>query len=57
MLVLRYLEGLPDAEIADLLGCSAVTVRTHASRGLAALRVEMRPPAPISGCEEGSHAH
>lgn len=57
VLVLRYLEGLPDAEIADVLGCSAVTVRTHASRGLAALRVEMAPPAARHDSEEGSHAY
>lgn len=38
VLVLRHYEGLPDAEIADLLGTSAVTVRSNAHRGLAALR-------------------
>ena len=38
VVVLRYLEDLPDAAIAVLLGCSTGTVRSHASRGLAALR-------------------
>lgn len=38
VLVLRYLEDLPDTTIAVLLGCSTGTVRSHASRGLAALR-------------------
>jgi RNA polymerase sigma-70 factor (sigma-E family) len=38
VLVLRYLEDLPDTAIAGLLGCSPGTVRSHASRGLAALR-------------------
>jgi RNA polymerase sigma-70 factor (sigma-E family) len=38
VLVLRYYEDLDDAAIADVLGCSAITVRTHASRGLKALR-------------------
>ena len=38
VLVLRYLEDLPDTAIAVLLGCSSGTVRSHASRGLAALR-------------------
>lgn len=38
VLVLRYLEDLPDASIATMLGCSANTVRSQASRGLAALR-------------------
>jgi RNA polymerase sigma-70 factor (sigma-E family) len=38
VLVLRYYEDLPDVEIAQLVGCSQATVRSHASRGLAALR-------------------
>lgn len=38
VLVLRYYEDLPDQRIAELLGCSAATVRVHASRGLAHLR-------------------
>jgi len=41
VLVLRYYAGLTDAEIADELGCSAGTVRSHASRALATLRVEI----------------
>src|SRR5262249_52157038 len=39
VLVLRYLEGMPDAEIAQLLKCSKGTVRAQAFRGLAKLRV------------------
>lgn len=38
VLVLRYYEDLDDAEIASLIGCSATTVRSHASRALARLR-------------------
>jgi RNA polymerase sigma-70 factor (sigma-E family) len=38
VLVLRYYEDLPDREIAEVLGCSAVTVRSNAARGLAKLR-------------------
>lgn len=38
VLVLRHYEGLPDAEIADIMGCSPVTVRSNAHRGLASLR-------------------
>ncbi len=38
-IVLRYYLGLPDSEIADELGCAAVTVRSYISRGLAAMRV------------------
>jgi RNA polymerase sigma-70 factor (sigma-E family) len=41
VLALRYYEGLSDTGIADALGCSPGTVRGHASRALAALRVEM----------------
>jgi RNA polymerase sigma-70 factor (sigma-E family) len=38
VLVLRYLDDLPDTSIAALLGCRPGTVRSQASRGLAALR-------------------
>jgi RNA polymerase sigma-70 factor (sigma-E family) len=38
VLVLRYCEDLPEAEVAEVLGCSVGTVKTHAHRGLAALR-------------------
>lgn len=38
VLVLRYYEGLSEAEIADLLGVSRGTVKSHAARALAMLR-------------------
>lgn len=38
VVVLRYYEGLADAEIADLLGCAQPTVRAHAHRALTTLR-------------------
>lgn len=38
VLVLRYAEDLDDATIAEILGIGASTVRSVASRGLAALR-------------------
>ncbi len=38
VVVLRYCEDLPEAEVALLLGCSVGTVKTHAHRGLRALR-------------------
>lgn len=38
VLVLRYYEDLDDAEIAELMGCSASTVRSNAARALATLR-------------------
>ncbi len=44
VLVLRYYEGLADADIAQVLGCAPGTVRGYASRALAALRVEVSEP-------------
>jgi RNA polymerase sigma-70 factor (sigma-E family) len=41
VLVLRYYEDLPEAEIASLLGCSAGSVKAHAHRGLRSLRGEL----------------
>lgn len=58
VLVLRYCEDLPEAEVASLLGCSAGTVKTHAYRGLRALRESLgdldsftvnEMPGPASG--------
>jgi RNA polymerase sigma factor (sigma-70 family) len=40
-IVLRYWDDLPEAEIADLLGCRPGTVKSLLSRGLAALREEL----------------
>jgi RNA polymerase sigma factor (sigma-70 family) len=37
-IVLRYYADLPDADIAEALGCRPATVRTSLHRGLAALR-------------------
>jgi RNA polymerase sigma factor (sigma-70 family) len=37
-LALRYYEDLPDATIAELLGCRQATVRSLVARGLEALR-------------------
>jgi len=38
IVILRYVEDRPVAEVADLLGCSPGTVKTLASRAMAALR-------------------
>lgn len=38
VLALRYYDELDDEAIARLLGCSAATVRSHASKAIAALR-------------------
>lgn len=60
VVTLRYLADLPDDQIAQVLGCKPATVRVHASRALAALRVsslaaEQRfSPTPI-GARDDSH--
>lgn len=41
VLVLRYCEDLPEAEVASLLGCSTGTVKAHAHKGLQALRARL----------------
>lgn len=41
VLVFRYCEDLPEAAVAELLGCSAGTVKSHAHRGLRALRAAL----------------
>jgi RNA polymerase sigma-70 factor (sigma-E family) len=38
VLVLRYYDGFSDAEVAEALGCSIGTVKSHAARALARLR-------------------
>jgi RNA polymerase sigma-70 factor (sigma-E family) len=50
---LRYYEDLADDEIAEVLGCRTVTVRTHIARALATLRTAVPdrraqpPPSPL----------
>ncbi|MCU1374763.1 MAG: putative polymerase subfamily sigma factor [Actinomycetia bacterium] len=43
VLVLRYYEDLPEADIATILGCRPATVRTTAARALRRLRREIQP--------------
>jgi RNA polymerase sigma-70 factor (sigma-E family) len=45
VLVLRYSEDLPEAEVAQLLGLPLGTVKSLAHRGLARLRGELGSPA------------
>lgn len=50
VMVLRYYDDLSEAQIADALGCSAGTVKAHASRALAALReLTATDPTDLSG--------
>jgi RNA polymerase sigma-70 factor (sigma-E family) len=39
--VLRFYEGLSDADIAAVMGCGEATVRSNASRALRALRIQL----------------
>lgn len=41
VVVLRYLADLSEAEVARTLGCSPGAVKTHAHRGLAAMRAAL----------------
>ena len=45
--VLRYFDGLDDAEIAAELGCSTGTVRSHISRAVATLRAAIETEQEI----------
>ena len=51
VLVLRYFCDLPEAEIADALGCSAGTVKSQASRALAKLREMSEAASEVAGTE------
>lgn len=46
--VLRFYEQLDDSAIADVLGCSEATVRTHVSRGTDRLRAALASPERTS---------
>ena len=48
VLVLRYYEDLDDATIAEILGCTPVTVRSHALRALNTLRGRLDAPAVVT---------
>ncbi|WP_181808567.1 SigE family RNA polymerase sigma factor [Streptomyces shenzhenensis] len=55
VLVLRYVEDLPEADVAGLLGCSVGTVRSTTHRSLARLRAlapELAALAPDTGRDQ-----
>jgi RNA polymerase sigma-70 factor (sigma-E family) len=51
VLVLRYFEDRPDAEIAEILGCAESTVRSQAVRALARLR-QLAPELTLDATKE-----
>ncbi|MDB4979319.1 MAG: putative polymerase ECF-subfamily sigma factor [Myxococcales bacterium] len=51
VLILRYWEDLPEAAIAETLGCSVGTVKSHVSRGLARLREVVQQVDPPTNIE------
>ncbi len=62
MIVLRYFEDLPDAEIAAILGIAQGTVRSQTHKALASLRAAfaetgsstMASPSAASGRRTGA---
>lgn len=56
VLVLRYVEDLPVSEVASLLDCSDGTVKTHAHRGLRALRESLGELNPCAVNRAGETA-
>jgi RNA polymerase sigma factor (sigma-70 family) len=46
--VLRYLADLPEAEVAQLLGCTTGSVKRHTHRGVAGLRATLGLTLPPS---------
>jgi RNA polymerase sigma factor (sigma-70 family) len=59
-LVLRYYEGLPYAEIGELLGCSSAAARSRVAHGKVQLRALLAAPkeahAPDRGAVRGAEA-
>jgi len=52
VVVLRVWEGLSYARIAEVVGCTEPTARSHMHHGLAALREHLQPRLDITGDRE-----
>ncbi|ETK32987.1 SigE family RNA polymerase sigma factor [Microbispora sp. ATCC PTA-5024] len=51
-LVLRFFADLSETEVADLMGCSVGTVKSHTHRGLRAMRRLVSPDLAVNRTEE-----
>lgn len=49
--VLRYYAGMSDADIAAVLGCQEITVRSQISRALGSLRLSLARELPVLATE------
>ena len=56
VLVFRFLEDRPVAEVAQIMGCPEGTVRSHAHRGLRHLRAALSSTYPELNDPEDTHA-
>jgi RNA polymerase sigma-70 factor (sigma-E family) len=54
VVVLRYYEGLSEAEIADVLGCARGTVKSQAAKALRTLRRALDAPEPAADLAEAT---
>ena len=48
VLVLRYLEDLPESQVAEILGCSVGTVRSQNHKAVTQLRLALPSLGPAS---------
>lgn len=55
VVVLRYFDDLPEAEIARLLGCATGTVKSHASRALHTLHERLAGTEYVRSSTEEGH--
>ncbi|MGZ8743354.1 MAG: sigma factor-like helix-turn-helix DNA-binding protein, partial [Nocardioides sp.] len=53
VIVLRYYEDLSEAQIADVLGCAAGTVKSQSSAAIGALRRALAATGVAEGVDEG----